>query len=84
MHLDAVASAVPDMPAAAQNRSAKPVDLPTCATDIRTISYLAAPALLDEVACYRRWTGMYRDLTSASGVKVTKEITEPAQPFPWS
>jgi len=82
MHLDAVASAVPDMPAAAQKSLGEAGEIcRTCATDIRTISYLLHPPLLDEVGLLPALDWYVSGFNERSGVKVTKEITEPAQPL---
>ncbi len=83
MHLDAVAMAVPAMPAAAQKSLGEAMEIcRTCATDIRTISYLLHPPLLDEVGLLPALDWYVSGFSERSGVKVTKEITEPAQPLP--
>lgn len=82
MNLDAIAAAAPQLPPAAQKSLAEAQEIcRSCAADIRTISYLLHPPLLDEAGLLPALEWYVTGFSERSGVKVTKEISEPAKPL---
>jgi PAS domain S-box-containing protein len=82
MNLDAIAAAVPEMPAKAQKSLLEAEEIcRSCSADIRTISYLLHPPLLDEAGLLPALEWYVTGFSERSGVKVTKEIREPGKPL---
>lgn len=83
MNLDAIVAAVPEMPAKAQKSLLEAEEIcRSCSADIRTISYLLHPPLLDEAGLLPALEWYVTGFSERSGVKVTKEIREPGKPLP--
>jgi PAS domain S-box-containing protein len=82
MNLDAIAAAVPEMPAKAQKSLLEAEEIcRSCSADIRTISHLLHPPLLDEAGLLPALEWYVTGFSERSGVKVTKEIREPGKPL---
>src|SRR5260221_4436189 len=82
MNLDSIAAAVPELPAKAQKSLTEAEEIcRSCAADIRTISYLLHPPLLDEAGLLPALEWFVTGFSERSGVKITKEITEPGKPL---
>lgn len=82
MHLDFVGAAVGALPDEAQKSLREAQEIcRTCSADVRTISYLLHPPLLDEVGLLPALEWYVTGFCERSGVKVVEEIEEPAQPF---
>jgi len=73
MHLDAVAPAVPDMPAQHRNRSAKPVRFAGPAPRTYARSPICCTRVADEVGLLPALDWYVSGFNERSGVKVTKE-----------
>jgi len=83
MHLDAVMAESHSLPPRAQKAAAEAVEIcRSCSTDIRTISYLLHPPLLDEVGLFPALAWYVSGFSERSGVKVTKKICELSTPLP--
>jgi len=83
MHLDVVMAESHSLPPRAQKAAAEAVEIcRTCSTDIRTISYLLHPPLLDEVGLLPALAWYVSGFSERSGVKVTKKICELSKPLP--
>lgn len=81
MNLDAIAKA-PHLPPKAQKSLGEAEEIcRSCAADIRTISYLLHPPLLDEAGLLPALEWFVTGFSERSGVKVTKEISEPGKPL---
>jgi PAS domain S-box-containing protein len=82
MNLDAIAAAVPEMPAKAQKSLLEAEEIcRSCSADIRTISHLLHPPLLDEAGLLPALEWYVTGFSERSRVKVTKEIREPGKPL---
>ena len=82
MNLDAIAAAAPQLPPKAQKSLAEAEEIcRSCAADIRTISYLLHPPLLDEAGLLPALEWYVTGFSERSGVRVTREISEPAKPL---
>ena len=82
MNLDAIATAAPELPAKAQRSLAEAGEIcKSCAADIRTISYLLHPPLLDEAGLLPALEWFVTGFSERSGVKVAREISEPGKPL---
>jgi two-component system, NarL family, sensor kinase len=80
MNLGAIAAAVPDLPAKARKSLAEAEEIcQNCGDDIRTISYLLHPPLLDEAGLLPALEWYVTGFSERSGVKVSKEISEPGK-----
>lgn len=78
MHLDTIAAANPALPAKAQKSLKDATEIcRTCSNEIRTISYLLHPPLLDEVGLLPALEWYIAGFNERSGVRVTYEISEP-------
>ena len=82
MHLETVRRAVPGLP----ENAAKALDqavstCQTCTADIRTISYLLHPPLLDEVGLVPALDWYVSGFSERSGIHVTQQISGPAVPL---
>jgi PAS domain S-box-containing protein len=78
MNLDAIAAAAPDLPAKAQKSLTEAGEIcRNCASDIRTISYLLHPPLLDEAGLIPALDWYVTGFSERSGIKVSREINEP-------
>jgi signal transduction histidine kinase len=82
MHLDAIA-AVPSLPEKARTSLGEAEEIcRSCTTEIRTISYLLHPPLLDEVGLLPALEWYVSGFSERSGVNVYKEVSELEQPLP--
>jgi signal transduction histidine kinase len=82
MHLDAIGVAAPAMPEEARKSLGEAEEIcRSCTSDIRTISYLLHPPLLDEVGLLPALEWYVSGFSERSGVKVHKEISEPGKPL---
>jgi signal transduction histidine kinase len=82
MHLDAIASAAPNMPRKAQKSLADAVTIcRSCTADIRTISYLLHPPMLDEVGLMPALEWYVSGFSERSGIAVSREIIDTHQPL---
>lgn len=81
LHLDRIAAAGP-LPekTLALVREAEQI-CQSCTADVRTISYLLHPPMLDEVGLLPALEWYVSGFSERSGVKVTKEISEPKRPL---
>ncbi len=80
MHLDAITAAAPKLPAKARGSLREAVEIcRTCTADIRTISYLLHPPLLDEVGLLPAVEWYLSGFSERSGIQVTREIAEPSR-----
>lgn len=80
MNLDAIAAAVPDLPAKARESLTEAEEIcRNCSGDIRTISYLLHPPLLDEAGLIPALEWYVTGFSERSGIKVSKEISEPGK-----
>jgi len=80
MNLDAIAAAVPDLPAKARKSLTEAEEIcRNCSGDIRTISYLLHPPLLDEAGLIPALEWYVTGFSERSGIKVSKEIGEPGK-----
>jgi PAS domain S-box-containing protein len=80
MHLDAIAEAAPGLPQKAQKSLDNAVTIcRSCTADVRTISYLLHPPLLDEVGLMPALEWYVSGFSERSGITVSKEILEPSQ-----
>jgi PAS domain S-box-containing protein len=80
MNLDTIAAVAPDLPAKARKSLAEAGELcQNCSADIRTISYLLHPPLLDEAGLLPALEWYVTGFSERSGVKVSKEISEPGK-----
>jgi PAS domain S-box-containing protein len=78
MNLDAIAAAVPDLPAKARKSLTEAQEIcRNCGADIRTISYLLHPPLLDEAGLIPALEWYVTGFSERSGIKVSREISEP-------
>jgi PAS domain S-box-containing protein len=83
MHLDVIMAESHSLPPRAQKSAAEAVEIcRNCSTDIRTISYLLHPPLLDEVGLLPALTWYVSGFSERSGVKVTKKICELSKALP--
>jgi PAS domain S-box-containing protein len=82
MNLDAIAAAAPELPAKAQKSLAEAEEIcRSCSADIRTISYLLHPPLLDEAGLLPALEWYVTGFSERSGVRVSKKISEPQRPL---
>jgi len=82
MNLDSIAAAAPELPAKAQKSLTEAGEIcRSCAADIRTISYLLHPPLLDEAGLLPALEWFVTGFSERSGVRVSKEISEPGKPL---
>jgi len=82
MHLDAIASAAPNMPRKAQKSLVDAVTIcRSCTADIRTISYLLHPPMLDEVGLMPALEWYVSGFSERSGIAVSREIIDNHQPL---
>jgi PAS domain S-box-containing protein len=82
MHLDALRAATPQMnPKAQEAMQAAEQTCEACTADIRTISYLLHPPLLDEVGLLPALEWYVSGFSERSGVHVTKEVKAPERPL---
>jgi PAS domain S-box-containing protein len=82
MQLETVRRAVPELPEKAQQALNEAVSsCQTCTADIRTISYLLHPPLLDEVGLVPALEWYVSGFSERSGVQVNLQITEPGTPL---
>ena len=82
MHLDAIGVAAPAMSEEARKSLGEAAEIcRSCTSDIRTISYLLHPPLLDEVGLLPALEWYVSGFSERSGVKVHKEISEPGKPL---
>jgi PAS domain S-box-containing protein len=82
MNLSAIAAAVPDLPAKARKSLAEAEEIcQNCGADIRTISYLLHPPLLDEAGLLPALEWYVTGFSERSGVEVSKEICELGKPL---
>lgn len=82
MNLDSITDAVPELPAKAQKSLVEAGEIcRSCAADIRTISYLLHPPLLDEAGLLPALEWYVTGFSERSGVKVNKDISEPGKPL---
>jgi signal transduction histidine kinase len=80
MNLDSIAAAAPELPEKAQKSLVEAGEIcRSCAADIRTISYLLHPPLLDEAGLLPALEWYVGGFSERSGVKVSKEISEPSK-----
>ena len=82
MHLETVQRVAAELPESAQKALQDAVSTcQTCTADIRTISYLLHPPLLDEVGLLPALDWYVSGFSERSGIKVTQEIAEPDTPL---
>lgn len=82
MHLDAIVDAAPSLPPKAKSSLDEAAAIcRSCSTDLRTISYLLHPPLLDEVGLLPAVEWYVSGFSERSGVQVTKEISDPCKPL---
>jgi len=80
MHLDAISAAAPELPPKAKKSLLDAVEVcQTCTSDIRTISYLLHPPLLDEVGLLPALEWYVAGFSERSGVQVIRDIAEPGK-----
>jgi PAS domain S-box-containing protein len=78
MQLETVQRAVPELPGNAQKALDEAVSTcQTCTADIRTISYLLHPPLLDEVGLVPALDWYVSGFSERSGIKVMQEVRAP-------
>jgi two-component system, NarL family, sensor kinase len=83
MHLNAIAAAGEDLPPKIRNSATEAVEIcRSCSADIRTISYLLHPPLLDEVGLLPALEWYVSGFSDRSGIIVKREIGKPSEPFP--
>jgi PAS domain S-box-containing protein len=82
MHLHALRVATPEMgPKAQEAMQAAEQACEACTADIRTISYLLHPPLLDEVGLLPALEWYVSGFSERSGVQVTKDVKAPKRPL---
>lgn len=82
MHLETAQRAAPELPENARKALQEAVSTcQTCTADIRTISYLLHPPLLDEVGLLPALDWYVSGFSERSGIKVTQEVAEPDTPL---
>lgn len=78
IHLEAVRAAAPDLlPKASKALDEATTTCNGCITEIRTISYLLHPPLLDEVGLMPALEWYVSGFSERSGIHVTREVTAP-------
>ena len=82
MHLETVQRAAPELPESAREALHQAVSTcQTCSADIRTISYLLHPPLLDEVGLLPALDWYVVGFSERSGIQVKQEVTLPDRPL---
>ena len=77
MHLDVVVAASGGLPEKARKSASEAAEIcRNCSSDIRTISYLLHPPLLDEVGLLPALEWYVGGFSERSGIAVTREIAE--------
>ena len=80
MHLDSIVFSGQALPERARKSASEAKDIcKSCAADIRTISYLLHPPLLDEVGLLPALEWYVSGFSERSGIRVRREIREPCQ-----
>jgi len=83
MHLGVIAAESHALPQKARKSVAEAVEIcQHCSADIRTISYLLHPPLLDDVGLLPALEWYISGFSERSGVEVTKEICKLSKPLP--
>ena len=82
MHLDVVVAASGGLPEKARKSASEAAEIcRNCSSDIRTISYLLHPPLLDEVGLLPALEWYVGGFSERSGIAVTREIAELEKPL---
>lgn len=82
MHLDAIVVSGPALPERARKSASEALEIcKSCAADIRTISYLLHPPLLDEAGLLPAVDWYVSGFSERSGIEVSQEIQEPRRPL---
>jgi signal transduction histidine kinase len=82
MHLDTIIADGANLPEKTRRSAQEAAEIcRTCSADIRTISYLLHPPLLDEVGLLPALEWYATGFSDRSGIIVTREIEEPCKPF---
>jgi two-component system, NarL family, sensor kinase len=83
MHLNTIAAASEDLPPKVRKSAAEAVEIcRSCSADIRTISYLLHPPLLDEVGLLPALEWYVSGFSERSGITVKRDIGKSSKPFP--
>jgi PAS domain S-box-containing protein len=82
MHLDSIVGSPAHLPERVRKSAEQALEVcRSCATDIRTISYLLHPPLLDEVGLLPALEWYVAGFSERSGVTVRKQIEQPGAPI---
>jgi PAS domain S-box-containing protein len=82
MHLETIQRAVPEPPDGARKALEEALSTcQTCSADLRTVSYLLHPPLLDELGLMPALDWYVSGFSERSGIQVTQEISEPRAPL---